>query len=292
MTARTTLAMALCASLGPAQLAAQFDALPDSNATWTTSFWIGPGYPYEGYFHQYDPIDPDTMIGGELFHRLSETNNLGGPYYGGALRDNEAGQVYYCQNGEITPVLLYDFDVLPGDTVEDVMGLWLDDVSVYSVDTIVVNGTQRKRIGIECLGSPGFASAYWIQGIGGTGGLLHTNACPSVSGSGVLICMTDNDTIQYGMNVGSVGSCDIFLGAQPEVNHAEPLVFPNPSDGSFTFTWTGDPVLRCVVRDAGGRELMEVGGAEIDLRGHAPGIYIAEVTTANGMQRVPLILVR
>ncbi len=281
--------LAICASLAGGRSFAQFDALPDSNATWTTSFWIGPGYPFEGYFYQYDLIDPDTLIGGEGFKRLAETNNFGGPYYGGALRDNEAGQVYFCPSSETMPVLLYDFDVLPGDTVEDVMGLWLGDVGVYSVDTIVVNGTQRKRIGIECLASPGFASAYWIQGIGGTGGLLHTSACPSVSGTGALICMTENDTIQYGLNVGSVGACDIFLGEGSGTVDAAPIMFPNPSDGSFRFNTT---VLRCVVRDAGGRELMKIDGTEIDLGGHAPGIYFAEVSTASGVQRFPLILTR
>ena len=273
------------------QASAQFDALPDSNATWTTSFWIGPGYPYEGYFNFYDPLDPDTVIGGEVFKRLLETNNLGGPYYAGALRDNEAGQVYYAPPSA-SPVLLYDFDVLPGDTVEDVLGLWMDDIIVFSVDTIVVNGTGRKQIGLECIGMPGSATAHWIQGIGGTGGLLRTSACPSVSGTGTLICMTENDTIQYGTNVGSTGACDIFLNVEPQAIDAGLTAFPNPSDGSFMLNWRGDPVLRCVVRDAGGRELLEVDGTVVDLRGHPPGIYIAEIGTATAVHRVPLMLTR
>ena len=284
-----TTILVVCAALAAHRSAAQFDALPDSNATWTTSFWIGPGYPYEGYFHEYAPVDPDTIIGGEVFKKLLETNNFGGPYSAGALRDNEEGQVYYCPNSG-SPVLLYDFDVLPGDTIQDVMGLWVDDVGVYSVDTIVVNGTERKRIGLECLSSPGFASAYWIQGIGGNGGLLLTNACPSVSGSGTLICMTANDTIQYGLNVGSIGACDIFLGKGNATMNSDPTVYPNPSNGSFMFTSTAAPGSRWKVRDANGRELIDVEGDTIDLRGHAPGIYFAEFSTAYGNHRVPLML--
>lgn len=271
---------------------AQFDALPDSNATWMVSFWIGPGYPYEGYFYEYEPVDPDTMIAGEVFKKLLVTGNFGGSGYAGAVRDNGTGQVYFCEPGGTTPALLYDFDVLPGDTVFDVFSGWMEDVLVHEVDTVVFNGRPRKRIGLACPTSPGWSANYWIQGIGGLGGFFFNNVCGSVSGIGSLICMTENDTVQYGMNEGSIGVCDIFLGAETQMIDAGAVAFPNPSDGSFTLNWTGDPVLRCVVRDAGGSELMEVDGTLIDLRGHAPGIYLAEITTAKGVDRVPLILTR
>lgn len=270
---------------------AQFDALPDSNATWTTSFWIGPGYPYEGFFHRYDPLDPDTLIGGEVFKKLLETNNFGGPYPVGALRDNEVGQVYYCPEGG-SPVLLYDFDVLPGDTIQDVMGLWVDDVKVHSVDTIVVNGTERKRIGIECLSSPGFAYSYWIQGIGGTGGLLMTTACPSVSGTGTLICMTANDTIQYGANVGDVGACDIYLQLSGNESPFELTIVPDPASGTFTITTAGAVMRRLSVYDAQGRQLSVTSDPSMRMGPFPPGLYLVVVTTDRGSTRVERIVVR
>jgi Secretion system C-terminal sorting domain len=268
---------------------AQFNALPDSNATWMTSFWIGPGYPYEGYFYQYDPIDPDTIIGGEVFQRLLQTNNIGGAFYAGALRDNELGQVYYCAPSA-SPVLLYDFDVLPGDTVDDVMGIWMDDVGVYSVDTITVNGTQRKRIGLECLTSPGFADVYWIQGIGGIGGLLHTTACPSVSGIGTLKCMTENDVIQYGTNVGAIGACDVYLGMVEESETPSVSLRPNPSEGQFFVDVEKGQILQCTVFDPQGREVHQVRGNTLDLSGHAPGMYTVVVMTDQKTLRSALIL--
>ena len=268
----------------------QFDAIPDSNATWTTSFWIGPGYPYEGYFYEYDMVQPDTLIGGDVFKRLLQTNNLGGPFYSGALRDNGAGQVYYCPSGS-TPVLLYDFDVQPGDTVSDVNGIWLHDVVVYSVDTIVVNGTDRKRIGVECDALQGFAAAYWIQGIGGTGGLLHTDPCPSVSGTGTLICMTENDTVQYGLNVGGLGACDIFLGMATSDGSAA-QVAPNPSTGIFTVSVEGGLVPACRVLDLQGREVLRTVGGTIDLGTRPSGTYLLIVSTDRGSWRTPLLLER
>lgn len=271
---------------------AQFDALPDSNATWTISFWIGPGYPYEGYFYQYDAVSPDTVIGGEVFKKLLVSGNTWGPEYSGAVRDNGMGQVYFCDAGLGTPQLLYDFDVVPGDTVFNVFSMWMGDMLVWAVDTVVINGTPRKRIDLTCPFAPWGPQAQWIQGIGGLGGFYFNNVCGSVSGTGSLICMTVNDTIQYGTNVGSTGECDIFLNTGNHMIDAGPVAFPNPSDGSFTLSWTEDPVLRCVVRDAGGRELMEIEGPTIDLRGHAPGIYRAELITVNGVHRVPLMLLR
>ncbi|MBP6574582.1 MAG: T9SS type A sorting domain-containing protein [Flavobacteriales bacterium] len=270
---------------------AQFNALPDSNATWMTSFWIGPGYPYEGYFHEYDPINTDTIIGGEVYQRILLTDNFGGSYYAGALRDNELGQVYFCAPSD-TPKLLYDFDVLPGDTVQDVMGIWLDDIGVYSVDTILVNGTPRKRIGIECLSSPGFASGYWIQGIGGTGGLLLTSACASVSGSGTLVCMTENDTIQYGTNVGAIGACDIYLGMVEENETPSVSLRPNPSQGQFLIGVDKELILHCSVFDPQGRTVLRVRENTIDLSGHAPGVYTVLVQTDHSMLRAPLVLER
>lgn len=70
-TTRSLIAALACFCTGI--LSAQFDALPDSNATWTETFWIGPGYPYEGYFHTYDTASPDSVYNGEVYQKLLST---------------------------------------------------------------------------------------------------------------------------------------------------------------------------------------------------------------------------
>lgn len=273
--------------------AAQFDALPDSNAAWTETFWIGPGYPYEGYFHTYDTTSPDTVYNGEVYQKLltAYSNNfiVWGTGYGGAVRDNGLGQVYYWAPGEPDPVLLYDFDVQVGDTVEDVYSLWQQDVRVYSVDQITVNGTQRKRIGLECLDQPGFIGAYWIQGIGGNGGLVRTTACPSVSGIGALVCMTVNDTVQWGANVGAVGDCSLLLGQADVEAVEEPLfIYPNPADDRLMIAHQGNARVDVEVLGADGRSVLVAPliGTELSIGTLPAGAYVLKAREASGKVRV------
>lgn len=273
--------------------AAQFDALPDSNAAWTETFWIGPGYPYEGYFHTYDTTSPDTVYNGEVYQKLltAYSNNfiVWGTGYGGAVRDNGLGQVHYWAPGEPDPLLLYDFDVQVGDTVEDVYSLWQQDVRVYSVDQITVNGTQRKRIGLECLDQPGFMGAYWIQGIGGNGGLFRTTACPSVSGSGALVCMTVNDTVQWGANVGAVGDCSLLLGQADVEAVEEPLfIYPNPADDRLTIAHQGNARVDVEVLGADGRSVLlaPLIGTELSIGTLPAAAYVLKAREASGKVRV------
>ncbi|MFZ1666800.1 MAG: T9SS type A sorting domain-containing protein [Flavobacteriales bacterium] len=278
-------AMVPLVAIGFAQ--AQFKAIPDSNASWMASWWPGPGYDVSGYFFQYDSIDPDTLIDGEVFKKLIGPGGIGSSYYSGALRDNGLGQVFYCDVGS-DPALLCDFDVVPGDTVFNVFSWWHEDVVVQDVDTIMVNGTHRKRIALACPTSPGWAAAYWIQGIGSTGGFYFTNTCGSVSGDGTLVCMTVNDTVQFGANVGEIGSCEIYLGVN-ETNHKVELTAkPNPSLGLFTIDTGGERVIRCTLFDFQGREVMEVTGNEVDLSNSMPGIYSAVVVTEQGRYHMQL----
>jgi hypothetical protein len=269
-------------------LNAQFDALPDSNATWTETFWIGPGYPYEGYFHTYDIASPDTIYNGEVYRKLLSTyaNNFSivGTGYGGAIRDNGLGQVYYWAPGEPDPALLYDFDVQVGDTVEDVHSIWTQDVRVYSVDQITVNGTSRKRIGLECLDQPGFIGAYWIQGIGGVGGLFRTSACPSVSGTGALVCMTVNDTVQWGVNVGGVGDCSLLLGTAEASLDQGVSLSPNPAEDQLAITCASGAPVRVQVLAMDGRVILHrpLVTRTVDVAALPTGVYLLRAYGADG----------
>jgi hypothetical protein len=290
---RIPYAVVIIAALSASPAAAQFDALPDSNATWTETFWIGPGYPYEGFFHTYDTTSPDTVYNGDVYQKLlsayANNFNIFGTGYGGALRDNGLGQVYYWAPGEPDPVLLYDFDVQVGDTVEDVYSIWTQDVRVYSVDQITVNGTSRKRIGLECLDQPGFIGAYWIQGIGGIGGLFRTSACPSVSGTGALVCMTVNDTVQWGVNVGAVGDCSLLLGQKDvEVGEEPLLIYPNPATDQLTIARVGNGRVDVEVLGADGRSVLVAPliGTELSICTLPAGAYALKAREASGKVRV------
>ncbi|MCC7502828.1 MAG: T9SS type A sorting domain-containing protein [Flavobacteriales bacterium] len=280
---RSLSAFAILISALPA--AAQFDALPDSNATWTETFWIGPGFPMTGTFYEYDPIQPDTLIAGQVFQKLRALSSFGQYYYGGALLDNGLGQVYAVQNGQAQPDLLYDFDVLPGDTVTDPLGVWQTDMKVLTVDTVVINGTQRKRIGIESIISPGGPPAYWIQGIGGNGGLFSTCGCSSVSGQTELVCMTVNDTVQFGGNVGGVGDCSLLLSSGSEGFALEEFtVFPVPAGDQLQWRPLGVQPIHAEVLDMDGRIVFagNTGSNTLEVDGFSTGAYVLRLVDAKG----------
>lgn len=281
LTAFATLLFALPA-------AAQFDALPDSNATWTETFYIGPGFPMNGTFYEYDPIQPDTLIAGQVFQKLRALSSFGQYYYGGALLDNGYGQVYMVPNGQAQPNLLYDFDVLPGDTVTDPLGVWQTDMKVLTVDTVVINGTQRKRIGIESTISPGGPSAYWIQGIGGNGGLFGTCGCSSVSGQTELVCMTVNDTVQFGGNVGGVGDCSLLLSADNDGIVPEAFtVFPVPTVDQLSWRPFSVQPVQAEVFGIDGRIVFAgiVGSNALPVGGFPIGAYLLRLVDTKGNVR-------
>lgn len=269
-------------------LNAQFDALPDSNATWTESFWIGPGSPYEGFHYAYDAVSPDTVYNGDVYKKLLETytsnGTVYGTYYGGALRDNGLGQVYFWAPGAPDPALLYDFDVAVGDTLYNVAGLFPNDVRVYDLDTVVVNGTSRRRVMVECLNGPQYYGEEWIQGIGSIHGLLHATPCGSVSGIGELVCMTVNDTVQWGVNVGAVGDCSLLLGATEAAVDERVGLYPNPAEDRLSITCGACVPLRASIVAMDGRVMLQqpLATRTMDVSAMPAGVYLLRVQQADG----------
>jgi hypothetical protein len=291
-------AAALLMAMAPlSQVRAQFDAIPDSNAQWRIGHYDGPSFMYDELL--YMEADPDTLIDGATFQKLMGYYPGAGIYYAGALRDDGTGKVYYrilTDDESDETVLLYDFDVEVGDTVN------VYDMSFYnegmrpmlveSVDTVQLAGKQRKRISIHFLG-PGGAPQfhYWIQGIGGTGGLLTTCGCVTVSGATWLSCMSVNDTIQGSFQNGQViedvvpGTCFQMVGIRENAMAQEIVVTPNPSAAHFHLSQASE---RITVYSAMGQLLFRTHGSTIDLGGYPPGIYTAVISTAqgNGAQHV------
>lgn len=161
------------------------------------------------------------------------------------------------------------------------------------VDSIEVllnnNGTSYKRIGIQSeaaiLGGQGVVD-WWVEGVGGTGGLLSTIGSGSVSVYTNMVCMQYNDSIWPG---GSPGYC--WPTSIDEHLRSRVLVHPNPSSNSFTLS-IGSDLFSVAVFDPQGREVLRTRERSIDLTGHAAGLYTAVVTTEQGRQAVRLVLQR
>lgn len=152
-------------------------------------------------------------------------------------------------------------------------------------------GEQYKMIGIVnevhlSQGGPE-AAEYWIEGVGGSGGLLSTNGVyfyPMYTAT--LACMQANDTIWPSGESGSCWPTEVM-----EYNSNDLRVFPNPSTGLFTFTPSTNAVEKHIL-DQQGRMLFVTSEEVIDLTGHPPGVYTAVLFTPAGPVAQRLIVLR
>ena len=278
---------------------AQIRVLPDSAAIWN----------YREYdaFNTFDyrqtfllpSIGVDTLINGTSYRPLNwywESEMWPGSF-GGGLREDGFGKVYFYSPYHDTEYLLYDLDVQPGDTVTN---LWIGyphsstpilySTNVVSRDTLNINGVARRSIGIRLSSDPGPAVHYWVEGIGGSAGLMSTAGANALDVIFGLECMSSNDTVWWAWGpVGAPGHCS--PASVPDLGALQPVVAPNPGTGLFTLLGQAVPS-QVMVFDPQGREVLHTRDRTIDLAGHVPGLYTAVVTTAQGRQAVRLVLVR
>lgn len=149
------------------------------------------------------------------------------------------GKIYYFHPNTISEYLLYDFGVEVGDTLV----VWVGEYNstgpslllmhVVSLDTLANNnGVEYRKVGIvnDAAMAGGFGPEYWIQGVGGSGGLLSTYGTDLYPGdTPYLDCMSHNDTLWPS---GQPGICSTV--GMEERNVAGINVHPNPNQGRFT----------------------------------------------------------
>jgi hypothetical protein len=260
---------------------AQFHALPQGHAVWAVSFWIGPGYPYELWWYELDPAAADTVINGIPYERMSD----------GAIRDNLAGQVYFVPGGSEQEHLLYDFDVLPGDTIVYPPGVVLGDtLHVIAVDTIELAGIPRKQIAVSLTEQWFSGECYWIQGIGSIGGPFNICQGPSVSGTSWLTCMTEDGIFQFGGTGGEPGDCSIYYGIRTDQKKgARWSLYPNPGTTELNLEGSGTGRMDLLVAGPQGRLIgkwsFSSGLLRLNVQGWASGLYFLSLTDEKGVRR-------
>ena len=277
---------------------AQFPSFPDSNAMWRTDIFIESTYEWSYYYHMRQ-TDNDTLINGEWYSAIHEGMEGQGGAFAGGIREDAEGLVHYYHANTDSTFLLYDFDPSVGDSLEVWVGhhsgsfVWTHWMHVLSIDTFNnTNGTPYKQIGVTGISPSEFggqvAMDWWIEGVGGTEGLLTTSALITLSADEELGCMVANDTLWPGGNAGPCGAPNAIA----ELGMAPPVAHPNPSNRLFTLSTASNLTDQVLVYDPHGREVLRTREKTIDLGAHPPGVYTAVVTTAQGRQAVRLVLLR
>lgn len=231
----------------------QYVEWPDSSASWVNihysyvqnfDIWGNSWYTLE----QDDIVGfcvngEDTLIGTETYTKV-DTCLTGG--YKGALR-SENRIVYYVPKDSSQEYLIYNFNVLPGDTVNFYYEDFYANYSLQSgqhilqpgsVDSSLFQGKWRKTIDM--------GGSRWIEGIGNSYGLFLEH-WDNVSMYLVeLNCMSLNDTVHF-INHDTTyiaGNCQYDLGfGKSTFNETEILVFPNPAHDLVNLTFESPNIL-------------------------------------------------
>lgn len=135
---------------------------------------------YFTYKYYKDFIDGDTIFNSNEYYKIYQSGYTYEGWYGypgwysyyehslhGYLReDNNKWYIFY-QNQDM---LMFDFTLETGDTLKGFQALYCPyDITVYSVDSIIIDGDYKKRLQLCYNGWTN--AAYLIEGIGATTGL-------------------------------------------------------------------------------------------------------------------------
>lgn len=147
-------------------------------------------------------IQNDTVIGLHAYYQLFKTGTsyLDVPFYFenvyvGALRD-EDNKFFFVEKDETGEVLLYNFNAEIGEKIQVPYNGTFEQKVVSSIDTLpdgrkLIHFNPKEPI-------MGCGDQYFIEGIGGSGGLLEGPACNHFwTFDNHLVCYTQNGMLEY-----------------------------------------------------------------------------------------------
>ena len=292
-----------CASLAAQAQTNVYHPFPDSNAVWYQSgasgFYIclyGPtqvNYSYE--------MRGDTLISNKVYHKMFIPCMQGNdscylicgqkhlPGYAGCIRQEvENKKVFYVPDGNSVERLLYDFNLQVGDTVTDYCKTQFNSYTVYSIDSILIGSSYRKRWHF-------YGENYQlIEGIGGTWDVLK-NPCPTINIDDCqyyLACFTQDGIQQYQsptFNFCSI-TCNILTTAiNSKENKITVSISPDPFNTTTVLNIADAHFTTCTLNiyDLSGRmvhrETISELSTIISRNAMTSGIYFYQVHTANGI---------
>ncbi len=211
---------------------AQQHPFPGSAAApaWTEMYRMGPGAPVVLSYYR---IQGDTLLGADTWSKLYRYNENGNIAYEGALREDNARDVYFMPADSLQALKIYAFDIAAGDTLYNIScfngaGWYADTLRVTTADSLELNGAWYDRYTLSSLNPERPTPLEWIEGIGSTASLLRHITYVSISGEVRLSCFFNNNGLLYQYSAwGWPGSYTCYAGLE-ESEGQSLTVYPNP----------------------------------------------------------------
>jgi len=214
--------------------AQQETPFPTENAKWNQVKWEPNTQPPPLYYYHTRTFETigDTIIGGKTYTTVSQG------WYNGAYRvEKDSSRVYYYDYYENEEILVYDYNLVPGDTMQIKNLVYTcNDTGSY-----LLNDGQYHKYQLMFIEHGGFTcEQIWVHGIGSLrdpileplGGCIYEMYQQARDVS----CFFINDTLVYEWYdnpffVGCEGSNTIVIDYLQNENTFR--IVPNPSDGYF-----------------------------------------------------------
>jgi hypothetical protein len=219
--------------------------------------------------------------------------------YMGALReDSTANKTFFVFANTSTDSLLYDYNLIIGDTLRGFIGeLYFGHyhLAVLAIDSVLINGHYRKRWNFA--NDINNDSTYIIQGVGSSDGLIEPLNTYQVDLTyRNLICVRDSSINYFSSNAYSVVGCNlIYTGiAEPNLLDNSITLFPNPVSNHLTVVLkTNSPEAEIKIFNLLGELEYAASTTEnkvdLDVSDLANGVHIIQIAAGDKISREKLI---
>lgn len=253
-------------------LAQEYVTFPTQNTVWAEYFYAGE-IALANVYHYFALKENDTIINGSEYHKLYcsfDTTFTENELCGGLREENK--RIYYYSinnlNKEIInspipanyEVLLYDFNLQPGDTItNEIFRLrHIDKLIVANLDSIFIENKYRKRYSFKTEYGSLIQMEHWVEGIGCLRGLLSDiGAIPTSDWNSWLICMISEDNVFYH----DPQFIDCYNSNQTSVqilvNQSDIRIFPNPAKSNCQVEFRNHNYNKLITYSTEGQQLRE-----------------------------------
>jgi hypothetical protein len=265
--------------------AQQYYPLVETGKIWSTGFRVG--YPPYSQHTDFIKFEGDTVINGLTYRKIMITPDslLTGWALWSYIREDGSHKVYHYNSWQGMEFLLYDFDVVVGDTVmvnQSPSGLLLDSVYTMTME----NGELRTAYRWMDLNIPtGYPPLFetWVQGVGSFLGVLQSGMATAVGGYSYNLCMHENDTLIYQREGNN--SCTVITSVFTAEFLPELSIRQTGGDGRFVinFSQPGMSPVTMKIADLMGKTVYSMKASStfetvVDLSAQPAGLYILNLS--------------